>query len=114
VKKITSLREMEKLTAGNVITLQELLTVFIKEGSSQVQKLHGFLTDENLQEIKNTAHKIKSSLSLIGMETYRPIAEEIEQGGEKDLKKTKQQVLELTIVYKQALEELKIKLEELS
>ena len=114
MKKITSLHEIEKITNGNQATLKELLAVFIKEGTLQVQKLQAYLNDGNLQELKNTAHKIKSSLLLIGLGSYRTMAEEIEQGAEKNLQKTKQQVLELIILYTRALAELKITLEELA
>lgn len=114
MKKITSLYEIEKITGSNATTLKELLTVFIKEGSIQIQKLQTYLSDGNLQELKNTAHKIKSSFLLIGLDVYKYLAEEIEREAEKDLKKTKQQVLELIIVYNRALTELKNKLEELS
>jgi HPt (histidine-containing phosphotransfer) domain-containing protein len=114
VKKLTSLTEIEKITDGNKETLKELLVVFLKEGSSQIQKLQTYLDDGNLQELKNTAHKIKSSFLLIGMDVYKPVAERIEREAEKNVKKTKKEVVELITLYKQALEELKTKLEELS
>ncbi len=113
MKKIISLHHLEKITDGNEAILKELLTVFIKEGSIQIQKLQTYLSDGNLQELKNVAHKIKSSLKLIGLDAYRNLAEEIEKEAEKDLQKTKQQALELVTVYTHALTELKNKLEEL-
>ena len=114
MKNITSLIEIEKITNGNAATLKELLTVFIQESTYQIEKLQNYLSDGNLKELKNTAHKIKSSLLLIGMDAYKPLAEKIEIGAEKDNDKTKQKVEELIRVYSRALAELKIKLEELA
>jgi HPt (histidine-containing phosphotransfer) domain-containing protein len=114
MKKLTSITEIEKITDGNKETLKELLIVFLKEGSSQIQKLETYLNDGNLQELKNTAHKVKSSFLLIGMDAYKPVAERIEREAEKNVKKTKKEVAELIALYTQALEELKINLEGLS
>jgi HPt (histidine-containing phosphotransfer) domain-containing protein len=110
---ITSLHEIEKLAQGDKKILQEFLEIFVKEGSLQVQKLQKYLDTRDHIDLRNTTHKLKSSLMIIGLDFYRPLAEDIELNGEKDPTKTKQQVLELMIVYKRALSELKMKLEEL-
>lgn len=110
---ITSLHEIEKLTQGDKKILQEFLEIFIREGSLQAEKLQGYLDTHDHVDLRNTAHKLKSSLMIIGLDFYRPLAEDIEMNAGKDPTKTKQQVLELMIVYKRALSELRIRLEEI-
>ena len=114
MKKISSLQEIEKITGGDVNTLKELLIVFIEEALKQIQKLEAYSQTKDIQELKNTAHKMKSSFILIGLNSYNPIVEEIEMIGEKDPQKTAKQVAELLLVYTQAIKELKGKLKELS
>jgi HPt (histidine-containing phosphotransfer) domain-containing protein len=111
VEKITSLHEIEKITATNAVAKKELLTVFIEEASLQIIKLKDFLNDGNLPELINTAHKIKSSLLLIGMDAYKPLAERIEQSDA--TKKITDDVLELIKIYTRAVEELKTELKAL-
>jgi HPt (histidine-containing phosphotransfer) domain-containing protein len=114
LKKITSLGEIERITGGNPVIIKELLAIFIKEASLQMQKMQEYLADSNFTELKNVAHKMKSSLTLIGMDKYRLIAEELENEAGDDPKTTKKQIIELVIVYTRAITELKIKLQELS
>lgn len=114
MKKLISLTEIEKITAGNTETLKELLSVFITESTLQIQKLQTHLTEGDLRELKNSAHKIKSSFMLIGLEKYRSLAEKIERSEEKNSKNLGAEVMELISIYTQAVEELKIKLKELS
>jgi HPt (histidine-containing phosphotransfer) domain-containing protein len=110
LKKIISLQEIEKITDGNSETMKELLNVFIKEASSQIQTLQEHLFNANFDGVKNVAHKTKSSFTLIGLNEYRPLAEELEQDAGKDIKRTKKLVAELIIIYSRAISELKTKL----
>jgi HPt (histidine-containing phosphotransfer) domain-containing protein len=121
VKKITSLYEIEKITAGNLSALKELLTVFISESTLQIQNLKNYLSEGNLRELKNSAHKIKSSFMLIGLGEYRALAEKVENtkdpfAGEagKNSEKINAEVNELITVYTKAIEELKVRLKELA
>jgi HPt (histidine-containing phosphotransfer) domain-containing protein len=114
LKYLTSLHELEKITAGDKALLKELLTIFIQEASVQIEKMQNSLDTGNIQELKHVAHKVKSSVTLIGMNTYRAIAEKIEMEGEKDPGKTRQEAIGLISAYTRALAELKIKLEEIS
>lgn len=112
MKKITSLHELEKITGGDTPALKELLSVFINEGSVQIQKMQNYLSDGNLPELSNTAHKIKSSLLLVGMDVYKPLAEKIERSTE--AKTNTADVLKLIKIYTKALEELKTELKTLT
>jgi len=114
LKKLTSLHEIEKITNGDKQTMKELLEIFMKEASVQIQGLHDCHQNTNWNELKKTAHKVKSSLLLIGMGIYKPIAEDLENSAGADPEKTKKQVTELTDVYSKAIDELKIKIKELS
>lgn len=114
MKKVTSLSKIENITGGDKASMQELLSVFMEEASLQVQKLQAYLSNGNLEELKHTAHKVKSSFLLIGLDKYKPLAEKIEEKAGENLKKTKEEVTELISIYTQAISELKTNLEKFS
>ncbi|MGZ3862596.1 MAG: Hpt domain-containing protein [Bacteroidia bacterium] len=107
-------KHLEKITDGNNAALKELLEIFIKEGSAQIQQLELFLSNGELSVVKHTAHKIKSSLTLLGLDKFRPLAEKIEKAAHENTGSFKEDVSTLISVYREAQEELKIKLKELS
>lgn len=109
-----TIRELEKITDGNAAALVELLEIFITESTRQIKELENFLADGDLKPVNNTAHKIKSSLTLLGLDAYRPLAEKIERATEASMPGIKEEVITLISICKKLHEELKIKLKELS
>ncbi|MGZ3864917.1 MAG: Hpt domain-containing protein [Bacteroidia bacterium] len=109
-----TIQELEKITDGNTTALVELLEIFLKESDLQIRQLENFLTDGNIHPVKNTAHKIKSSLSLLGLDAFRPLAEKIERADESITPTFREDVVSLIKLCKETHEQLKIKLKEFS
>lgn len=94
--------------------MKELLTIYIRENSLSIQKLQEQRAAENWNELKRAAHKLKSSLALIGLNDARAQAEELEHYAGDDPAKTKKFIEDLTSTLKQVIVEMEIKLKELS
>lgn len=105
-KKIISLRQIENLTNGDPLAIKELLAIYSKEAAKQIRKMEDSFAAGSWDELKSVAHKMKSSLALVGMEAHRAMAEEVELTAGLDLQKTQNQVNELLSAYRQALAEL--------
>ncbi len=90
--------------------MRDLITAFISENSRTRQKLDEEYGKKNWHELQRTAHKLKSSLALVGLEEQRAKAEELESMAGTDLSKTKELVDELSETLRQAIHEMEEKL----
>jgi HPt (histidine-containing phosphotransfer) domain-containing protein len=106
MEKITSLHEIERITNSDPNILKEFITIFINETSLRIEEIEKYLEYDNWNELKKLAHKIKSSLLMVKMTTYVPIAQELEQEAGIDRQKTKTQVRVLITALTQAVAEL--------
>jgi len=95
MKKLTSLDEIKKISGGNNDLIKEFISKFIIQLSEQLIGLNSNLSQGNAKEIKNTAHKMKSTLFYFGMHHQRDLTEEIEKSITNDFEKMKPIVKEL-------------------
>ena len=114
MKKITSLREIERITSADKNSMKEFLVLFIYETSLRIEEIKEQVKSNNWDELKKLAHKTKSSLNIVGMNTYLPIAEDLEQKAGMDPEKTKEQAKLLYTVLAQAVSELESNLKKLN
>ncbi len=104
---MVSLKEIERVLGDDKEALKSILEVYILQTSDQVQKLKACLAAKDLNEIKNIAHKMKSTMIYFGMTDQSVKAGEIESSNEIDLSEISKKVLELTNNCDQAVIELK-------
>ena len=114
MKKITSLEEIERITNSDPNILKEFIKIFISETSLRIVEIREHLNNNNWSELKKLAHKIKSSLLMVKMTPYVPIAQELEQNAGANPEKAKEQIDILIIALTQAISELENDLKDLS
>ncbi len=114
MKTNISFTEIEKITAGNAQALKELLKIFVNENTKNVKKLEEYLATENWDELKKTAHKIKSSLALVGMMDYHALAEDLEKTAGTNVADTKKKIAQVTEACQNAINQTEIKLKQLA
>ena len=109
-----SFTQIEKITAGDPQVMKQLLEIFVRENTLALAKIEECLAGGNWSELKKTAHKLKSSLALIGLSDARALAEELEQDAGTDLQQTKKIVLEIKTICLTVVEEINKKIKALT
>ena len=64
--QMLSLSTLEELSGGDKIFQQEIIILFLKQAKEMYHDLLQFSETENLEAIKATAHKLKTSFGVIG------------------------------------------------
>lgn len=113
MQKLTSLTEIERVVGDDKAALKTFLSAFISQTSSQIIQLEDCLAENNIPEIKNIIHKMKSTIGYFGMTEQKIIAEQIELSKDPDIEKIKPQVQQFTLGCSQAVSELKETLSEM-
>lgn len=73
-----NLSYLRELSGGNGDFEREMLTLFISEVSMDVQAMENALAGNDFQEIAYIAHKLKSSVQLVGFGGLFDLLSEIE------------------------------------
>lgn len=110
MKNIVSFQQIEKITLGDAGMMRDLMALFVKENTLNVQRLQTLLEAQNWPELKQAAHKIKSSFALAGMEEHRALAEKVEKTAGEDISLTGKNTLEVVEAMRAAMAEMEKKL----
>lgn len=113
MKSIVSFSEIEKITQGDRKAMKDLLQVFIRQNLENINHLKQNFLDADWDALKKTAHKLKSSLALVGLHQHRSMSEELERIAGNDTAATKKMVDELTSATLQAVDEMNARLKTL-
>ncbi|MFC4815807.1 MULTISPECIES: ATP-binding protein [unclassified Flavobacterium] len=81
-ESVISLEYLEELAAHDTNFLKEMLRLFQKQSGENLELMLTFLSENNLKHIQRTAHKLKSSFSVIGADVS--ILDTIETGSDLD------------------------------
>jgi len=113
MKVLVSFAEIEKITAGNPQVMKELLGIFVKQNGDNVADIKKLFAEQNWNGLKKTAHKLKSSLALVGLPRHRALAEELEHTAGNEITQTTKLVAELTEATRKVIAEIELKLQAL-
>ena len=65
----TDLKYLHTITEGDTASMRELILLFIEQVPEFIANLNKYLTEEQFIELGKEAHKAKSSVMIMGMDT---------------------------------------------
>lgn len=83
--KDADLTYLAEYSGGDIEFEKEIITLFLKDGPAMLADLQKAFEDRNRDIIKGIAHKMKSSVSVFGMESILNILSKIEAGAVQDI-----------------------------
>ncbi len=108
-EKICNLNYLSDTMGGNKKLMAEIIEVFLLQVPEELQAIDDAIKIVDYVIIKNYAHSMKSTVSIMGMSVLMPVLQEMEDLGAKanDIEKIKQLNQKLNIMCQQAIEEIK-------
>jgi HPt (histidine-containing phosphotransfer) domain-containing protein len=76
-QKVTNLNYLNDLAKGNDKFVREMIRIFLEENPAEILTLEEGIGEGNFQQIRACAHKLRSTIPFVGLETY--IEEEISE-----------------------------------
>lgn len=113
MKEPVSFEHINQITLGDPLATKDLLEVFVRQNLRNIEDIKEDLARERWSEMRKVAHKLKSSLALVGMTAHRALAEELEENAGIDPGRTRELVVTLTKATHRALDEIRQKLKTL-
>jgi HPt (histidine-containing phosphotransfer) domain-containing protein len=74
-----NLKYLREMANGDAHFIQEIISMFIQQAPVNAEKLLKLTKEENWPELKALAHKMKSSVALIGNQELEIICQDIQQ-----------------------------------
>lgn len=101
---------LEDLSGGDKTFIAETLKLFLEDAPVELQKIERGISETEFFAIQQSAHKLKSMLTTVGLEGQLGILKEMELLGEqkKGMEKIKKNFKALNGVFKRALREAKV------
>ena len=65
----TNLNYLHTITEGDNVAMSEIITLFIEQVPEFIENLKKFLAEGRFAELGNEAHKAKSSVMIMGMDS---------------------------------------------
>lgn len=113
MKEAVSFDYINELTLGDRVLTRDLLTVFITQNEQNIAVIRQSLDTHDWRELQKVAHKIKSSLALVGMTANRVLAEELERTAGEDAVRTRKLAAQIISATTSAIDEIRRKLKKL-
>ncbi len=84
---VIDMQSLKELTGGDDSFMAEMIEIYLRNTPIMLLEMTNSFTRHDIEKLKQTAHKIKSSLGMMGMSDAWHLAEEIEKTGEKSFNK---------------------------
>ncbi|MBA3972252.1 MAG: Hpt domain-containing protein [Bacteroidetes bacterium] len=109
-KKYIDLTYLTELSNGSEEFIDKMIGIFIEQAPEAIGNLETHLQSKNWQGLKATAHKMKSSISIMGITELEAVVTELEANSEKEInsEKAPELVKKIKEVTEAAIEELKV------
>ena len=78
-QKLIDLSYLEQVCSGNKALVAKMIDLFIKQTPLQMQQLREHSTSGDWHKFFNVAHKVKSSLAMMGVKSLESSMEELEE-----------------------------------
>jgi HPt (histidine-containing phosphotransfer) domain-containing protein len=94
---------------GKKHLIKKILETFQEQIHAELQIIDNAVTNSDFAIIKNSAHSMKSTVSIMGIAALIPILQEMGELGkiEKNIEKIKELNQKLTLICRLAIEEIK-------
>lgn len=108
VLKVCDISYLTEMVHGKNNLIREIMDEFLIQISTELQCISDAVEKRNYQVIKNLAHSMKSSVSIMGVSILTPVLQEIEDLGANamDIDKIKKLHIILNLICKQVIEEI--------
>lgn len=90
------LSHLNSLSDGNAEFVKEVLQIFVTETATELKRLGKAALASDYNTVRELAHKLKSSIALVGLKNVVPLLDELEH-----LSATKQQAQKIKALFKQ-------------
>jgi len=68
MEKITDLNYLIDISKGNKVFVKEMINLFLSENPEEIKCLEKGIQEKNYDQIKATAHKLRSTIPFIGLD----------------------------------------------
>ena len=82
--RITNLSYLEELAAGSSDFIEDMIQVFIQQTPDSILELEEFCREQKWEELKTLAHRMKPSISFVGIKKLNKIMEQLELYAEQE------------------------------
>lgn len=108
IQNVCDLKYLSEIMGGKKQLIKEIMDVFLKQIPHELQFINEAILKTDYVTIKNFAHTMKSSVSIMGISRLTPVLQEMEDMGalSADIEKIKKLNQKLNLICKQALEEI--------
>lgn len=108
IEHVCDISYLTEMVHGKNNLVKEIMEEFLMQISSELQSINEAVIKTNYPIIKNLAHSMKSSISIMGVSVLTPVLQEMEDLGAKetDIEKIKELNLTLNIICLQATKEI--------
>ncbi len=114
-EKITNLEYLRKISDNNHNFIVDMISSFIEQTPRDILKIRQAAEDKNWEEVANIAHKIKPSITFMGIDSLKGCISDIQELARIEKTENLPQLIdELDMVTKSAFNELKRELQFLS
>jgi HPt (histidine-containing phosphotransfer) domain-containing protein len=109
LNKHTDLSYLNQLANGSDEFISKMTAIFLEQTPEALENLDKHLAAKDWKALRGTAHKMKSSLSIMGIKELEPVVADLENFCDKEINLDKVPALvdQVKIVCKEAMEELK-------
>lgn len=109
-KKVINLEYLTNIMSGKKELIRETIEIFIKQANEDLPIINEAIAKDDYLTVKRFAHRMKSTITMMGINSLSPVLEEMEiLGTEKNnMNRIKELNEKLNSTYFQALEEIKI------
>ncbi|MES2286452.1 MAG: Hpt domain-containing protein [Bacteroidota bacterium] len=99
---------LSEMMGGKKNLMLGIMDAFLEQIPEELGSINDAVTNTNYPKIKNVAHTMKSTVSIMGIYSLEPILKEMEALGASigDIEKIRTLNLELNLICKKAIEEV--------
>ena len=108
VKNVCNIRYLTEMMDGKKNLIRGVMEAFLKQVSEELQGMNDAILKIDYAGIKNIAHSMKSSVSIMDIPTLLPILKELEELGATatNIEKIKELNQRLNTIGRQSMEEI--------
>lgn len=107
-ENVCNFNYLTEMVNGKKNLITEIMDTFLKQIPQELQSINDAVLKNDYPLIKSLAHKMKSSVSIMGISSLTPVLIEMMDLGEKatDIEKIKELNQKLNLICKKAMEEI--------
>lgn len=107
-ENICNISYLTEMVHGNKTLMKEIIDEFQVQISEELKRINDAVENTNYQVIKNLAHTMKSTVSIMGVTILTPVLNEMEDLAKNanDIEKIKILVITLNIICKKIIDEV--------